>query len=236
MFPHRAGEDLPFDWCKITASRAADAEDEEEEEEINVDDDPYGFNNLTSVWQPARIGPPPRPSADPAAVLPGHYCILRSGSSDSNDTSSFTVEGLDVPLWLCKVLDVIKDEDGQAVRWRVRWWSSYGKGELAKFRFLDGNQYIEELNVDVTFLVTATPNLNKDNSIPAKVRAAAAKAVRSALIAEENGNVGCVACGEDLPDEEMLACGACGQHYHARCAGDTDVHDWWCTSCHADNA
>lgn len=223
------GKPWSVDITKIKGTAAATAA--EELPPLFEEDDPYGLAVLEESWRPARIGAARRNTINPDKVQPGHFVIMRGRRVDRSDTSCFCVGGYeDAPLWLCKVLDVITNSDGEAVKWKVSWYTSYGKGPKAKFSFL-GTRFVETIDVDIETAVATTPYLTKSGFIPKTVIKEAIKVIQSALTAENNGNVRCVKCDEDKEGEPVVYCGCCSKLYHVCCVQHGTEEDWWCDLC-----
>jgi hypothetical protein len=63
-------------------------------------DDPMGLNKLARLWKPTVIGSS-RSTIDPDNVADGDFVIIRAKDYDE-DSSSFKIGDIDIPLWLCK--------------------------------------------------------------------------------------------------------------------------------------
>ena len=89
--------------------------------------------------------------------------------------------------------------------------------------------------MDPEMLVAQTPRLIGDGKKLSAVAIKDAKAaLRTAVMAEANGEVLCNACHKDKADEELVACGCCRRCYHVHCAPGYEGHksaEWWCTAC-----
>ena len=227
---------MSFGWDKVLsvpvpgAATAEMAVTEEDGDDDIADDCPYGLNSQAPLFRCPSKGKSRLVASRIDDIKDKDFVVLRSPPSMEEDTSRFFVPGFDdIPLWLCKVLKVFQDRDNR--KWRVSWYSPHGKGIKGSFHYL-GAGYVDDLDVEEEFLVIRMPQLNKNKTIPHSIRREMEKVIKSAVVAEGNGNVCCVVCEEELKGEELVACGCCGQYYHANCSGvDRSQEEWWCDAC-----
>lgn len=93
---------LAFDWHAINGlARPHDEEDTSAADLLEDQEDPYGLNAFVTDWNPMRFEAKHVTVVDPATVRAGDFVIMRAKPID-NDTSSFQLGDLDIPLWLCK--------------------------------------------------------------------------------------------------------------------------------------
>jgi hypothetical protein len=136
-----------------------------------------------------------------------------------------------------QVLDVTKNALDEPVQWKVRWYAptDRARNEKSSFHYLSGPQFVEVLDVDPEMLVaSATKLVGNNKKLPAPTIKDATKALRTAVLAEVNGELSCNACHKDVPGEQLLACGCCGRSYHEQCApnfGNSRNAEWWCPTC-----
>lgn len=99
------GKPLSFDWNAISSTPSRGEGDDENEDENDEDlaDDPMGLAKMLASWKPARLGgTKPGLTVSPDSVVVNDFVIVRA-TSNEDDASSFQFQGIDVPVWLCKV-------------------------------------------------------------------------------------------------------------------------------------
>jgi hypothetical protein len=226
------GKPMATDWTTIKERRTPEPTTEEEAVEVtDLESDPFGLARLERGYRPASFGTARRAVFNPDDVKPEEYVILRASTGEADTSTFYADEKREVLLWLLKVKEVYRNANGEAVKWRVVWWTPNGSGGTAKFFSL---REPEDHDVNIEALVAHVPKLTKGNRIPKPVLVEAAKVVSLAVTAEVNGNVRCVVCEEDKEGEELLACGSCGKHHHFCCVEGGEEEDWWCTNCRAE--
>lgn len=138
-----------------------------------------------------------------------------------------------------QVMEVIKDDVGVVIQWKVRWWTTadgqHAGTELGTFHYLRGPHYVEVIDVDAEVLVASTDKLVcGKKKLPAATIKDAKRVLQTAVIAVNNGEVTCRGCQQEATGQNMVQCGCCSVVYHESCAPGYSVHDtepWWCPTC-----
>ena len=177
---------------------------------------------------------------NPRNIKKEYYVIVRADLPEQgDDTSIYYVDGIDVPLWLGKVKEIVVDENMDPKQWKMSWYSAYTLNGVADNIEFKATGQTEWLDVDMSTVVAYTTKLPKGKRNPKLWRLGAdilkrlKKVLSLAQVAEDNGDLVCHECGTEK-DEEMLECGGCSKRWHTGCAAGWDEESgvaWWCPDC-----
>jgi len=100
------GKVLPYDWNGLLEEgRCSGAHTHHAEDESPLLADPMGLRDHEEAYKPAAIGSGDRVTGvDVDEVAVDDYVMLRAEKAADNDTSIFYFDGIDVPLYLGKVI------------------------------------------------------------------------------------------------------------------------------------